>query len=117
MKKKVPCRLENTVRKREIACYKPLIFSFSQNNFLGYISLVHQNVELCDNGLNVLRCFQQYFSHITATVHIIHVFPGFHQYWAGILKSLAQGHSNEKPRGSRAARNQDPWITSQTLYH
>ena len=28
----------------------------------------------------VLRRFQQYFSHITATVHIIHVFSGFHQY-------------------------------------
>ena len=28
----------------------------------------------------VLRCFQQYFSHIMATVHIIHVFPAFHQY-------------------------------------
>ena len=28
----------------------------------------------------VLRHFQQYFSHIMATVHIIHVFPGFHQY-------------------------------------
>ena len=27
-----------------------------------------------------LRRFQQYFSHITATAHIIHVFPGFHQY-------------------------------------
>ena len=25
----------------------------------------------------VLRCFQQYFSHITATAHIIHVFLGF----------------------------------------
>ena len=28
----------------------------------------------------VLGRFQQYFSHITAIVHIIHVFPGFHQY-------------------------------------
>ena len=28
----------------------------------------------------VLRRFQQYFSHITATAHIIHVFPGLHQY-------------------------------------
>ena len=28
----------------------------------------------------VLRRFQQYFSHIMATVHIIHVFPGFHEY-------------------------------------
>ena len=30
--------------------------------------------------------------------------------WA--LKCLAQGHSNEKPRRSSAARTQDPWITS-----
>ena len=28
----------------------------------------------------VLHHFQQYISHITATSHIIHVFPGFHQY-------------------------------------
>ena len=46
---------------------------------------------------------QQYFSHITATAHIIHVFSGFHQYLAGALKCLAQGHSHEKPRGSNAA--------------
>ena len=33
------------------------------------------------NWLNgVLRRLRQYFSHITATAHIIHVFPGFHQY-------------------------------------
>ena len=25
-------------------------------------------------------CFQRYFSHITATAHILHVFPGFHLY-------------------------------------
>ena len=34
--------------------------------------------------------------------------------WA--LKCLAQGNSHEKTRGSSAARTQDPWITSQTLY-
>ena len=28
----------------------------------------------------VLRRFQQYFSHMMATVQIINVFPGFHQY-------------------------------------
>ena len=34
--------------------------------------------------------------------------------WA--LKCPATGHSCEKkPRGSSAARTQDPWITSQTL--
>ena len=33
------------------------------------------------NWLNgILSRFQQYFSQITATAHIIHVFPGFHQY-------------------------------------
>ena len=35
--------------------------------------------------------------------------------WA--LKRLAQGHSHKKPRGSSAVRTQDPWFTSQTLYH
>ena len=31
--------------------------------------------------LNGVLCpFQQYFSHVTATAHIIHVFPGFYQY-------------------------------------
>ena len=43
-----------------------------------------------------LRQFQQYFSHITATVHIIHVFPKLHQYNDGALKCLAQGNSHEK---------------------
>ena len=35
--------------------------------------------------------------------------------WA--LKCFAQGHSHKKPRGSSAAQTQDPWITSQTIYH
>ena len=65
----------------------------------------------------VSRRFQQYFSHIMAIAHIIHVFSGYHQYYAGALKCLAQGYSRQKPRGSIAARTQDPWITSQTLYH
>ena len=42
---------------------------------------------------DVLHHFQQYFSHITATAHIIHVFPGFHQYYTGSVKCHAQGHS------------------------
>ena len=47
--------------------------------------------------MNCVVCrFQQYFSHITATVQIIHVFPWFHQYKPGALKCLAQGHSHEK---------------------
>ena len=34
------------------------------------------------------------------------------------LNCFPQGYSHEKnPRGSSAARTQDPWITSQTLYH
>ena len=32
----------------------------------------------CFNG--VLRGFQHFFSNITATAHIIHVFSGFHQH-------------------------------------
>ena len=47
----------------------------------------------------MIRRFQPYFSHITATAHIIHVFPRFHQYQAGALKYLVQGHSYENPRG------------------
>ena len=38
------------------------------------------NKELIDWLNGVLRSFQQYFSHIMATAHIIPVFPGFHQY-------------------------------------
>ena len=39
------------------------------------------NSNLVNDWLNgVLRHFQQYFSHIMATAHIIHVFPGFYQY-------------------------------------
>ena len=49
----------------------------------------------CLNG--VLRHLQHYFAHITATAHIIHVFPGFQQYKAWALKCLAQGHSQENP--------------------
>ena len=91
-----------------------------------YLRKVSANARTCNrqrltwlvgwlNG--VLRCSQQYFSHITATAHIIHVFPGFHQCYAGALKCLAEGHTNEKPRGSSAAQTQDPWIMSQTLYY
>ena len=65
----------------------------------------------------VLRRFQQYFSHITATAHIIHVFPGFHQYQAGHWSVLPKYTSAKKPRGSSAAPTQDPLITSQTLYY
>ena len=61
--------------------------------------LLKWNSLLIDRLLNgVLRRFQQYFSHITTTPHIISVFPGFHQYQLGALKCLAQGHSNEKKK-------------------
>ena len=46
----VPCRVENIVRKGEIACSSN--FSFSHNVFHSYISLVRQNAALCGNGLN-----------------------------------------------------------------
>ena len=65
----------------------------------------------------VLRRFQQYFSHITATVHIIHVFPGFHQYQAWPWSVLPKDIPTKKPRRSSAAQTQDPWNTSQTLSH
>ena len=40
--------------------------------------------------------FQQFFSHIMATAHIIHVFPGFHQHWVRALNYFAQGRSHKK---------------------
>ena len=52
-----------------------------------------------------LHRFQQYFSHITATGHIINVFPGFHQHQAGTLKCLAQGHSHEKNQRIQCGSN------------
>ena len=66
-------------------------------------SLLIVNCLFCLNG--VLRRFQQYFSPITATVHIIHVFPGFHQYYARALKCLAQGHSQEKTQRIQCGSN------------
>ena len=73
----------------------------------------------------VLPHFQQYFSHITTTAHIIHDFPRFPQYKAGALKCLAQGYSPPKKKEKKKkkktqripARTQEPWITSRTLYH
>ena len=48
------------------------------------------------NWLNgVLRLFRQYFSHITATAHIIYVFPGHSPLLGWALKCLVQGHSND----------------------
>ena len=61
------------------------------------------------NWLNgVLRRFQQYFSHITARAHIIHVFPGLHQYYAGAQKCVAQGHSQEKTQRIQCSSNPEP---------
>ena len=45
----------------------------------------------------VLHHLQQYFSHMSATAHITHVIPGFHQYKAKALKCLAQGQNPEDP--------------------
>ena len=46
----MPYRVENIVRKGEIACYKQFLL-FSQCFLQVYISLVRQNAALCDNGL------------------------------------------------------------------
>ena len=67
----------------------------------------------------VLCCFQKYFSHIKATVHVIHVFLWFHKYmyYAGALKCLAQGHSHEKkPRGSSVAQTRGVWHSIVKIY-
>ena len=45
----------------------------------------------------VLHHFQQYFSHITATAHIIHVCSGFHQYYARALKCVVQDTLTKNP--------------------
>ena len=45
-------------------------------NIMTTLLVIKRLIEL--NG--VLCHFQQYFSHITATAHIIHVFLFFHQY-------------------------------------
>ena len=56
---------------------------FSKGLFLGIIKsrdCVVKSYSLIDWLNGVLRRFKQYFSHNTATAHIIHVFPVFHQY-------------------------------------
>ena len=58
----------------------------------------------------VLHRFQQYYSHIKATAHIIRVFPGFQEYKTRALKCLAREHPYEKPRGSSAARIHGPGL-------
>ena len=65
-------RIENTMGKVKIARYELLRTTPSDLNWMNGIGWL--------NG--VLRRFQQYFRHITATVHIIHVFPG-KWYWMG----------------------------------
>ena len=49
----MPYRVENMVRKGEIACYKQFLL-FSQCFPQLYISLVRENVALCGNNLNIL---------------------------------------------------------------
>ena len=56
--------VENIVRKGGIACYKQfLLFSYV---FHCYISLVHQNVALCSNGLTLSQTSPG-FAHICST--------------------------------------------------
>ena len=46
-------RVENIVRKGEIACYKQFLL-FSQSFLQLYISLLHQNAALCGIGLSIM---------------------------------------------------------------
>ena len=62
-------RVENIMRKGEIACYKQFLL-FSQC-FNSYISLMHQNAALCGNGSNLLphyRNFQQPCKTLVASI-------------------------------------------------
>ena len=43
--------------------------------------------------------------------------PGFTSARMGVYSVLPKDTPTKKPRGSSAARTQDPWITSQILYH
>ena len=45
----------------------------------------------------VLCCFQQYLSHITLTDHLVDVFPGFHQYYAGAVSVLPNDIPTKNP--------------------
>ena len=70
------------------------------------------------NELNgVLHCFQQYFSHITATAHIICAFLGFTITRLGLRSVLPKDPPTKKPRGSSLGQTQDPWITGHTIHH
>ena len=58
----------------------------------------------------VLRRFQQYFSHITATVHIIHVFPGFSSTGTrlGLLSVLPKDPPMKKTQRIQCRSNPGP---------
>ena len=71
--------------------------------------IIRQSCKI-DRLNGALYRFQQYFSHISAMTQIIHVFPGFHQYYPGAMKYFAQGNPREKPRGYSVARTQDPGL-------
>ena len=73
--------------------------------------------ELIDWLNGVLRHFKQYFSHFTATAHIIHASLGFTSTRLGSEVSCPRTLPRKKPRESSVARTQVPWIMSQTLYH
>ena len=67
----------------------------------GNVYSTHNLVECCFTPLSTV--FQS-----CQTFHIIRVFPGFHQYYAGALKCLAQGHSHEKPQRIQCGANPGP---------
>ena len=66
------------------------------------VGLIDWFIEWC--FMPLLTVCQSYL----ATVLIIHVFPGFHQYQAGALKSLNQGHSLEKTQRIQCGSNPRP---------
>ena len=57
MEKKVPDRVENIVRKGEIACNKQFLL-FSQCFPQIYLYFSASNAEICGNGLNTGSCGQ-----------------------------------------------------------
>ena len=54
----MPYRVVNIVRKGETDGYKQ--FLLSHNVLYSYISLAHQNVALCGNGLGQFQHFRSY---------------------------------------------------------
>ena len=109
---------EDIVGKRENAVYQHflhysilqipiyLVWAFWVQNWL-----IDWLIEWCFTPLSTV--FQSYHGDSSHYSYLSWVSPVLG--WA--LKCLVQGHPHKKPRGSSAARTQDPWIASQTLYH